>query len=270
MRANPLSWLVVVALTAFVREVSAAEPAAAPVSSAPALAPSSPPGALAAAPPPPSSFHFDVGIGTYFPAAFDVEAQVELPYRILVRSALGFMPSPYSNSIVDVIGDFGALNAFEEDLIKTAIDNSVVFRVSAGWRPFSSLGLEALVGYTLVTAGGSVSGADVVDSYLESKGSSDRVTSLTNASVPLRATLDNFDVTVDWRFVLWDDRIVIRPSLGYLQCFASSTSVTATPSRPAFQAALSKANADLQGYLNPYFIEYVKAPLIGLHAYYRF
>jgi len=55
-----------------------------------------------------------------------------------------------------------------------------------------------------------------------------------------------------------------------LQCFASSTSVTATPVRPAEQNALNKLNADLQGFLNPYFTEYVKAPIIGMTASYRF
>ena len=63
---------------------------------------------------------------------------------------------------------------------------------------------------------------------------------------------------------------MLRASLGYLQCFASTTSVSGSAPRPAGQAALTKLNSDLEGFLNPYFTEYVKAPLIGLNAAYRF
>lgn len=243
---------------------AAAAPAApVPPSAEPAAAP--PPSALPAA----SPVRVDVGAGTYFPLTIGAEATVELPYRILVQTSLGWMPTPYSNTIIDLLGTFGALNSFEEQLIKSALQNSFVFRLSAGWRPFSSLGFEVLGGYTLLTAGGSVNGADVIDAFLESKGSSDRFSAATNQSVPLAATLQSFHVTLDYRFVLWD-RIVLRPSLTYLQCFASSTSVTATPARPAGQSALNKLNSDLEGYLNPYFTEYVKTPLVGLTASYRF
>jgi len=33
---------------------------------------------------------------------------------------------------------------------------------------------------------------------------------------------------------------------------------------------MNKLNADLEGFLNPYFTEYVKAPVVGLTAAYRF
>jgi hypothetical protein len=212
----------------------------------------------------------DVGAGTYLPLSVGVEGTIELPYRILGQASLGWMPAPYSNTIIDLLGDFGAINPFEQNLIKAAIDNSFVLRLSGGVRPFSTLGLEVFGGYTLLTAGGSLTGADVVDSYLMSTGSSDHATGLANQSIPLRATLHSFHATVDYRFLLWDDRIVLRASLAYLQCVASSTEVTATPARPAAQAAVSKINSELQGFLNPYFTEYVKAPLVGLTASYRF
>jgi hypothetical protein len=249
--------------------VPAATASPAPQSAAAPVAPATPPPSVPIATA--SSFHVDVGAGTYVPLSIGAEATAELPYRVLVQASVGWMPSPYSNTIVGLLGDFGAINSFEQNLIEAAIQTSLVVRLSAGWRPFSKLGLEALVGYTLLTAGGSVSGADIVDSYLQSTGSTDKFSgNASQAGIPLSATLHSVHVTVDWRFLLWNDRIVLRPSLAYLQCFASSTSVTATPARPAGQAVLNKLNADLQGYLNPYFTEYVKAPLIGLTASYRF
>jgi len=239
-----------------------------PVPSAPAPSASDP--APAPTLPPNSPVHVDIGAGTYVPLSIGAEANVELPYRILVRGSIGWMPPAYSDTIINVLGDFGVFDAFEQTLVQAALQNSVVARLSAGWRPFPKLGLEFLAGYTLITLGGSLTGADVVDAYLTSKGSADRMTPLTNRSVPLSATLQSFDATVDWRFLLWDDRIVLRASLAYIQCFASSTGVTATPARPVEQNAIDKVNADIQGYLNPYFTTYVKAPLLGVTAAYRF
>ncbi|MGD0525895.1 MAG: hypothetical protein ABSE49_12165 [Polyangiaceae bacterium] len=225
------------------------------------------PAAQAAAPAP---VLFDLGGGTYFPLMIGAEGTLELPYRILVQADLGWMPAPYANTIIDVLGDFGAIDSFQQSLLESAIQNSFVARLSAGWRPFPKLGLEILGGYTLVTAGGAVTGTDVVDAYLQSKGSSDRFTGSVSAGVPLHTTLQSVHATVDWRFLLLGDKLVLRASLGYLQCFTSSTSVTATPLRPAGQESLNKLNADLQGYLNPYFTEYVKVPILGVNAAYRF
>jgi hypothetical protein len=226
---------------------------------------------VATPPAPPASVLFDLGAGTFFPLMIGAEGTLELPYRILVQADLGWMPAPYSNTVIDVLGDFGVIDSFERSLLEDAIQSSFVARVSAGWRPFPELGLEVLGGYTILTAGGSVTGADVVDSYLESKGSTDRFTgSASAAGVPLRATLQSFHATVDYRFLLLDDKLVLRASLGYLQCFASSTSVTATPARAVAQANLDRLNADLQAYLNPFFTEYVKVPILGVYAAYRF
>jgi len=213
---------------------------------------------------------FDLGAGTEFPLAISAEASLELPYRILARADVGWMPSPYSNTIVDLLDTFGAIDSLEEQLIKDAIQSSFAGSLSAGWRPFPMLGLEALVGYTLLTAGGGVSGADVVDAYLQEKGSSDRVPMDANRGIPLSATLHSFRATVDWRWLLASDHLVLRASVTYLQTFASKTSVNLTPPRPAEQEIVERVNGDIQGYLNPYFTTYVKVPLLGVTAAYRF
>jgi hypothetical protein len=218
----------------------------------------------------PQRVSFDLGAGTYFPLAVGAEATLELPYRLLLQADAGWMPSAYSNATIGLLSDFGALTSFEQDLIKSALQNAFVGRVSAGWRPFSKLGLELFAGYTIIAVGGSVTSSDVVDAFLESEGSSDRSKATTNGDIPIHATLHNVHATIDWRFLLFNDKLVVRASVGYLQCLASSTTVSATASRPAEQAAVGKLNAELEGFLNPYFSEYVKAPIVGLNAAYRF
>jgi hypothetical protein len=238
----------------------AAHAAPEPTAPAPAPAPASAPAPILV----------DLGVGTYFPVSLGAEATLELPARILVQADLGFMPSPYSNTVVDLMGDFGVLSSFESNLLKLAVQNSLVARLAAGWRPFSKLGFEALVGYTLVTIGGGVSGSDVVQAYLESRGSADRVPAGTGQEVPLDATLHNFQATLGWRFLLLHDKVVLFASVSYLQCFASSIGVSLSPSRPGAQGVINKINSDIEGYLNPYFTEYVKVPVVGLTAAYRF
>lgn len=230
------------------------------------LPPPEPPAQATPAP----SVTFNLGAGTYLPLALAAEGTLELPYRILLQADVGWMPSPYSHTIVDLLDAFGAINTFEEALLKTAIQSSFVGRVSAGWRPFPSLGLEVLGGYTVLTAGGGVNGADVVDAYLQSKGSTNQVPNDSNRGIPLSATLHSFHATVDWRWLLLGDKLVLRASLGYLECFASSTSVGLTPARPGDQAVVSRIDSELQGFLNPYFVTYVKVPILGLTAGYRF
>jgi hypothetical protein len=212
----------------------------------------------------------DVSAGTYFPVSFTAEGNVELPYRILLRADLGWMPSPYSNTIVDVISDLGAINSFEQDLLKLAIQNSLVGRLAAGWRPFPKLGFEALLGYTLVTIGGGVSGTDVIAAYLQSKGSTDMVPPNARHDVPISTTLHDLDVTLGWRFLFLDDHLVLRATLGYMQCFTSSTGIQVSSPRPAEQAAAAKINSEIQGFLNPYYTTYVKIPVVGVTAGYRF
>lgn len=212
----------------------------------------------------------DVGVGTYFPVSVTAEATLELPYRILVQGDLGWMPSPYSNAIIDVIGDLGAITSTEENLIKLAIKNSLVTRVAAGWRPFPKLGLELLVGYTLVAVGGDVSGSDVITAYLESRGSTERVPADASRSVPLSSTLHNIQATVGWRFLLLGDKLVLRTSLSYLQCLASSTGVDLAGGRAVEQAAIAKINTQIEGTLDSYYKEYVKVPVLGVTLAYRF
>jgi hypothetical protein len=228
------------------------------------------PPAAQASPPSPRSVLVDVGAGTYLPLVVGAEATGELPYRILLQGDAGWMPAAYSSAVVDLLGDFGALTSPEQTLIKDAIQNAFAARLSVGWRPFSKLGLEILAGYTLLTAGGTVTAADILDSFLTSTGSTDRFTGVTNEGVPLRATLHNIHATIDWRFLFLNDHLVLRVSVGYIQCLASSLNVSASPTRPFEQAATNRLNSELAAYLNPYFTEYVKAPLVGLNLAYRF
>jgi hypothetical protein len=82
--------------------------------------------------------------------------------------------------------------------------------------------------------------------------------------------MHNLQATVGWRFLLLGDKLVLRTSLSYLQCFASSTDVGLSGGGAAEQAAIAKINAQIAGTLDSYYKEYVKVPVLGLTLAYRF
>ncbi|MFO0665850.1 MAG: hypothetical protein U0174_17995 [Polyangiaceae bacterium] len=256
-----------------------------PASDAPATQNAQPPSAPLTPPPPPTTpsteshgaeppaekpIKVDLGAGTFFPISFTAEGTVELPYRILVQGDVGWMPSPYSNTIVNLLGAFGVFDPIEEELVKTALKSSFVGRLSAGWRPFPKLGLELLVGYSLVTAGGSLSAREVLGAYLQQKGSGSKIPDDAGKQIPLHTTMHSFHASVGWRFLLLDDHLVLRASLGYLQCLGSNSGIDVTPRSALGQTIINKVNSELSSYLDGYYSTYVKAPIIGVTAAYRF
>jgi hypothetical protein len=212
-----------------------------------------------------------VGAATQVPAFVGVEGTLELrPSRILLQADVGYMPKTYSDAIIDVLEQFHAIDGPEDALLKTAIQSSFVMRLAAGWRPFASRGFEVLAGYMLVTAGGGVTTSGVVNTFLASKGAPIQAPPGPGFDVPLQTTLHTIELTFAWRFLLLDGHLAIVPSLSYLQCVASSTSVTLDAVDPIQRTALSGANGAIQGYLDPYYRTYVKIPVVGLTMAYGF
>lgn len=225
---------------------------------------------LVAAPPPDDPWHVDVAAGTELPIAMGGMVTAELPYRILLRADLGLLPKPYAYLIDDFLRAVGSYSDLVSKLIRAGLGDSAVVRLGAGWRPFEDHGFEVLGGYTLVTLGGSLSARDTIQAFLEAKGSEQEVPSDEGRGIPLHATLHSFHVTLGWRWLLWDDRLVLRASLTYLQCVAASSGVDITARSLKMQARVNAVNQEINGYLSPYFTTWVKAPVVGLSLGYRF
>jgi len=115
--------------------------------------------------------------------------------------------------------------------------------------------------------GGSSTTADVINAGLAESGSSQRVGTSMSENLPLGATLHNVHVTLGWRWLMADDHLVVRASLSYLQCLASSMSVGLPAAQQAMEPAVNQA---LNAAVGPFLTHYVKAPTLGLSAAYRF
>jgi hypothetical protein len=215
----------------------------------------------------PRDVQVDLGVSTEFPLAVGGYLGAELPGRLLLQVGAGVMPAAYSGAVNSFLSGLGAYDSTVAGLIQSALSNSFVLRASAGWRPFTDHGLELLGGYTLVTRGGATTEGDIVNAVLTEAHASQRVTAGSGATIPLSATMHNIHATIGWRWLLADDHVVVRASLSYLQCLAANVGVSLPSQGQAMETAV---NQQLNGYVSPYLTSYVKTPLVGLSAAYRF
>jgi hypothetical protein len=215
---------------------------------------------------PKRSFQVDVGAGTDFPVFVGGYLGAELPGRLLLQVGAGVMPAAYSGAINSVLQAVGAYDSTIGGLVQQALGNPFVLRLSGGWRPFTNHGLEILAGYTLIDMNGSATEGDIINAVLMEAGAPERVPAGSGATIPLSATLHNVHVSLGWRWLLADDHVVIRASLSYMQCLAANVGV----GLPGAQAMEPAVNQALNTFVDPYFTSYVKTPLVGLSAGYRF
>lgn len=218
----------------------------------------------------PRAFHLDLGGGTEFPLYAGGLITAELPHRFLLQLGAGVMPRAYAEAIDSVLSASGAYDAVVSQVIRSSLGNSLVVRASLGGRPFAAHGFEILGGYTLVTMGGSATTSDIINAVLLESGSTFQVPAGLGGEVPVSATLHNFHASIGWRWLLADDRLVIRASLSYIQTLGSQISVK-VPAEAALLAPYEGViNSEVNAFLGPYFTRYAKAPTLGLSAAVRF
>jgi len=206
-------------------------------------------------------------MATEFPISAGGYLGLEVPGRLLFQVGAGVMPGPYSNAVNGALTSVGAYDSTVGAFIQNALSHSFVLRASAGWRPFARHGLEILGGYTLLTLGGATTQGDVINTVLAEAHASERVPTGAGTTIPLSATLHNVHVTLGWRWLLASDHLVIRASLSYLQCLAARVAVSLPSQGQAMETAV---NQQLNTLASPYFTQFVKTPLAGLSAAYRF
>ena len=212
----------------------------------------------------PPPLRLDLGAGSVFPLYVGAQAWLEGPWRLQAELEVGWMPRAYAYTIDDALQVFGVYPEQVSLLIREALDSSLVLRPSLGWRPFPSLGLELGVGYTYVSLGGGLSPREVIETVAERD-----LPNETRNQIPLHSTLHNLHVRAGWRFII-AERWVLRAWLEYLHCFASSSGIDFDARRPAGERAAQQIDAAVDAYLNGYYTDYVKVPLVGAAAAYRF
>ncbi|MBW2458401.1 MAG: hypothetical protein JRI68_28120 [Deltaproteobacteria bacterium] len=223
-----------------------------------------PPGPDAAeAPDEPSPPFFDLALTTHVPLSIGGAATLELPGRVLLQVDLGWMPPAYGSAINSLVPSSGASDGGVAALVDAALEDVMVVRAAAGWRPFPSAGFELTGGYTYVSLSGSVSPDDLA-SVVAGDFASEIAQQLEH-DITLESQLHNVHVALGWRWVAWD-HLLIRANLGYTQTLGSSSSV----SIPDHREGEALANPVVDAELGDVYRQYVKLPVLSLGAGYRF
>lgn len=214
----------------------------------------------------PSPPFFDLAVVTYVPLSVGGQLSLELPARILLQADVGWMPHAYGSLINGLVSRWGAYDPAIAALVDGVLDDALVVRASAGWRPFPSAGFEMIGGYTMVRLTGSIAPGDLaaaVQSDLGDEAAAVLGTQLGD-EVGLVSQLHNFHVALGWRWVAFD-HLLIRANIGYTQTLASKSSVKTD--KPDLEALV---NPVVDEELGAIYKRYVKLPVVGVSAGYRF
>jgi hypothetical protein len=207
----------------------------------------------------------DVAAGTLVPISMGPELSLELPGRVLLMGHLGWMPEMYSDTLTNVLEDAGAYDDTVGRLIDGGFESATTWRIAAGWRPFARLGLEFWAGYAHVSLAGNTTITEllpIVSSTLAARLDNEVVP---DSRIDLNSSIDHFTVAIGWRWLV-AEHVLIRANLGYMQSFASDSSV-AIENYPQ-ESRLAEPYVD--GILHDHYMRYIKLPVVGLSAGYRF
>jgi hypothetical protein len=247
---------------------AAAEQADGPDASPPDAAPDAPP---PDAPPPEASsgtgrlpVDFELSAGTRFPLELGVEGAIEAPYGITAHLGFGFMPRFYRDAINEAAVGFDWYDDTDASLVAAALEDAFLISPTLGWRPPPVPDLEIFVGYTVAFAGGTLTrmeAEEVSDMELPNAAGIDEV--------PLGGTVHAFQLGVAYHIAL-QEHLALRLSLAYFQVVGSSSSIDVTVNGAAAQRVVTRVENRLDEYLRDLLTTYVKSPLLGVAAVWRF
>jgi hypothetical protein len=207
---------------------------------------------------------FELSAGTRFPLELGIEGAIEAPYGITAHLGFGFMPRFYRDAINEAAVGFGWYDDTDASLVAAALEDAFLISPTLGFRPPPLPALEVYVGYTVAFAGGTLTRMEaeqVSDMELPNAASIDEV--------PLGGTVHAFQLGVAYHIAL-QQHLALRLSLAYFQIVGSSSSIDVTVSGAAAQRVVTRVETELDEYVRDLLTTYVKSPLLGVAAVWRF
>jgi hypothetical protein len=209
-------------------------------------------------------FALDLNAATFIPLSVGPELDLELPGRVLAQVHLGWMPELYSRTLTGALQDAGVYDDAVGALIDGALESATTWRLAAGWRPFDGLGLELTLGYVHVSLAGSTSSGEIAP--LVSADLAERLISeIGNTGIHVDSQLHHVTAALGWRWLI-AKRFVIVANVGYLQAFASNSSLRID----GFAELTRLAAPTVDAVLHDYYMRYIKVPVVGIALGYRF
>jgi hypothetical protein len=209
-------------------------------------------------------FALDLSGATWVPLSIGPELTVELPGRVLAQIHVGWMPELYSHTMTNALQDAGVYDAEVGNLVDGAVQGATTWRVTAGWRPFEDAGLELTVGYAHVALDGATRTSELIP-LVPADVADELNAELGDTGINLDSSIHHFTVAAGWRWLI-ADHLVIRANVGYLQSFASDSTLD-IQGRPDLT---SLAAPTVESVLHDQYMRYIKIPVVGLGVGYRF
>jgi hypothetical protein len=209
-------------------------------------------------------FALDLSAATWVPLSVGPELAFELPGRVLAQVHLGWMPELYSHTLTNVLEDAGVYDRQVGDLVDGAVQGATTWRVAAGWRPFESAGLELAVGYAHVALDGATRTSELIP-FVPPDVADELNAEVGDIGINLDSSIHHFTIAAGWRWLI-ADHLVIRANVGYLQAFASHSTLD-IEGRPDLT---SLAAPTVESVLHDHYMRYIKIPVVGLGVGYRF
>ncbi len=209
-------------------------------------------------------FALDLSAATWVPLSIGPELSVELPGRVLAQLHVGWMPELYSQTLTDSLEGAGVYDAQVSALVDGALQSATTWRLAAGWRPFAAHGLELGVGYMHVALDGATRTRELLP--LVPPDVAERLDAeLGDVGINLDSSIHHVTLAAGWRWLV-ADRIVIRASVGYMQAFASNSTLEIE----SFPELTSLSAPTVEAVLHDHYMRYIKTPVVGLGVGYRF
>lgn len=207
---------------------------------------------------------WELSAGTRFPLEIGIDGALEAPFGLTARLGLGFMPRFYRNAINEAAVGFGWYDDTDAAVVAAALEDAFLISPTIGWRPPPLRALEIYVGYVVAFAGGSVTQAEAED--ISNEDLPDRANV---GEVPLSATVHAFQLGVAYQIRL-QQHVSLRLSLAYFQVVGSGTSIDLTLDGAAAQRIVDRVEVAMDDYIHDLLTTYVKSPLLGVAAVWRF
>lgn len=210
---------------------------------------------------PPEDVHLDLVAGTTFPVDVGGRLQLELPHRLRLGFAGGWLPHAY----IDVVNEIALAAGWYDDdtgrLVSEGLADAAVFGVDLGWRPIPRKGLILGAGYQLVALGGGLVPTDLVSAAVPLGG-----LGRSAGSADLSSLLHTVTVHLGYEQV-WLDHLVLRVAVGGMFTVWSSTDIEGSGGLlGASDATWTRA----EEYLDQTYRSYVHTPSLAVQLGYRF
>ena len=177
---------------------------------------------------------------THAPIDMGVQLGLETPQGLRLFGGYGFVPGTYMGLLTGIAANASG-NSYAAALLDQAKYQGHTWRIQAGWRPFRAIGLYGDVGYSRLSAKGSLDLSSSGIPVLEALGGGYVATT----------NLDLWLVELGYQGEI-ADRMVLGLALGCMGTFKANTSITAVDGAPTNSAILNSAASQADTALQKY------------------